>query len=48
MAGSCINGQSSVEEKVPSEQFFISISESPVFFFSLFFFEKKKCGDTYK
>lgn len=33
MAGSCSNGQSSVEEKVPSEHLFISISVYRVFFF---------------
>lgn len=39
MARLCVNGQFSVEEKVPSEQFSISISGYQVPFF---FFNKKK------
>lgn len=44
MARLCVNGQFSVEEKVPSEQFSISISgyQVPFFFFNFFFFKKKK------
>lgn len=43
MARLCVNGQFSVEEKVPSEQFSISISGYLVlFFFNFFFFQKKK------
>lgn len=42
MARLYVNGQFSVEEKVPSEQFSISISGYRVLFFSIFFLKKKK------